>query len=178
MAFSFLGWFCFFQTSAFVPEFQKLTGNQAAKARSKRTKKSVGHGDGVDDVDEQASDEEVKGTAKSKTGKKPGGQAKSSSAKRKSKQSDDEDTNNDDDDDVDHDDNDDAADEDRKNKTRKVTTNKQSKAEKTSNKKVQTSQNSKSKKKAKQTAIYQTALVPSPVMFLKGKWVHKCFQVW
>ncbi|XP_062022139.1 formamidopyrimidine-DNA glycosylase isoform X2 [Rosa rugosa] len=132
------------RTSAFVPELQKLTGNQAAKAGSKRTNKSI------DDVNEEASDEEVKGTAKSKKGRKPGGQAKRSAVKRKSKDSDDEDNDNDDSaDDVNHEDSDDDADEDRKNKTRKVTTSKQSKAETTSKKKVQTSQNSKPKKRAK-----------------------------
>ncbi|XP_024183636.1 formamidopyrimidine-DNA glycosylase isoform X2 [Rosa chinensis] len=132
------------RTSAFVPELQKLTGNQAAKAGSKRTNKSI------DDVDEEASDEEVKGTTKSKKGRKPGGQAKRSAVKRKSKDSDDEDNDNDDSaDDVDHEDSDDDADEDRKNKTRKVTTSKQSKAGTTSKKKVQTSQNSKPKKRAK-----------------------------
>ncbi|KAM5578671.1 formamidopyrimidine-DNA glycosylase [Rosa sericea] len=132
------------RTSAFVPELQKLTGNQAAKAGSKRTNKSI------DDVNEEASDEEVKGTAKSKKGRKPGGQAKRSTVKRKSKDSDDEDNDNDDSaDDVNHEDSDDDADEDRKNKTRKATTSKQSKAETTSKKKVQTGQNSKPKKRAK-----------------------------
>lgn len=144
----------FFQTSAFVPELQKLTGNQAANAESKRTSKRV------DDVDEEASDKEVKGTAKSRKGRKPGGQAKRSTVKRKSKGSDEDNDNDDSTDDVDHDDNDDSADEDMKNRTRKVTTNKQSKAEMTSKKKKQTSQNAKPKKRAKQILT----LVRSPVM--------------
>nr|XP_011467064.1 PREDICTED: formamidopyrimidine-DNA glycosylase isoform X2 [Fragaria vesca subsp. vesca] len=131
------------RTSAFVPELQKLTGNQAANAESKRTSKRV------DDVDEEASDKEVKGTAKSRKGRKPGGQAKRSTVKRKSKGSDEDNDNDDSTDDVDHDDNDDSADEDMKNRTRKVTTNKQSKAEMTSKKKKQTSQNAKPKKRAK-----------------------------
>ncbi|KAL6144868.1 hypothetical protein ACLB2K_055558 [Fragaria x ananassa] len=131
------------RTSAFVPELQKLTGNQAANAESKRTSKRV------DDVDEEASDKEVKGTAKSRKGRKPGGQAKRPTVKRKSKGSDEDNDNDDSTDDVDHDDNDDSADEDMKNRTRKVTTNKQSKAEMTSKKKKQTRQNAKPKKRAK-----------------------------
>ncbi|XP_016649524.1 PREDICTED: formamidopyrimidine-DNA glycosylase isoform X3 [Prunus mume] len=136
------------RTTAYVPELQKLSGQQAARAGSKQANKRKGHGDGVnDDVNEAASDEEVNGSVQSKKGRKPRGQGKRSSAKRKSIESDDEDNANDSEDD-DDDDNDDRHDEDQKNKTRKVTNNKQSKVEKTSKKTVQTSQNSK-KKKAK-----------------------------
>ncbi|BFG24720.1 hypothetical protein CerSpe_109930 [Prunus speciosa] len=136
------------RTTAYVPELQKLSGQQAARAGSKQANKRKGHGDGVnDDVNEAASDEEVNGSVQSKKGRMPRGQGKRSSAKRKSKESDDEDNANDseDDDDGDDDDNDDHQ----KNKTRKVTNNKQSKVEKTSKKTVQTSQNSKKMKKAK-----------------------------
>ncbi|VVA19852.1 PREDICTED: formamidopyrimidine-DNA [Prunus dulcis] len=137
------------RTTAYVPELQKLSGQQAARAGSKQANKRKGHGDGVkDDVNEAASDEEVNGSVQSKKGRKPRGQGNKSSAKRKSKESDDEDNANDSEDD-DDDDNDDHHDEDQKNKTRKVTNNKQSKVEKTSKKTVQTSQNSKKKKKAK-----------------------------
>ncbi|XP_050379763.1 formamidopyrimidine-DNA glycosylase isoform X2 [Argentina anserina] len=131
------------RTSAFVPELQKLTGNQVAKAGSKQTNKII------DDVDEEASSEEAKGTAKSKKGRKPGGQVKRSTA-RKSKGTDDEGNDGDDSaNDVDHEDNDDSADEDVKKKTRKAPANRQSKAEATSKKKAQTSQNSKPRKRAK-----------------------------
>ncbi|CAL9010655.1 unnamed protein product [Prunus brigantina] len=137
------------RTTAYVPELQKLSGQQAARAGSKQANKRKGHGDGVnDDVNEAASDEEVNGSVQSKKGRKPRGQGKRSSAKRKSIESDDEDNANDSEDD-DDDDNDDRHDEDQKNKTRKVTNNKQSKVEKTSKKTVQTTQNSKKKKKAK-----------------------------
>ncbi|XP_021826678.1 formamidopyrimidine-DNA glycosylase isoform X5 [Prunus avium] len=137
------------RTTAYVPELQKLSGQQAARAGSKQANKRKGHGDGVnDDVNEAASDEEVNGSVQSKKGRKPRGQGKRSSVKRKSKESDDEDNANDSEDD-DDDDNDDHHDEDQKNKTRKVTNNKQSKVEKTSKKTVQTSQNSKKMKKAK-----------------------------
>lgn len=157
----FLLWVLFFQTTAYVPELQKLSGQQAARAGSKQANKRKGHGDGVnDDVNEGASDEEVNGSVQSKKGRKPRGQGKRSSAKRKSIESDDEDNANDSEDD-DDDDNDDRHDEDQKNKTRKVTNNKQSKVEKTSKKTVQTTQNSKKKKKAKQVAteIYSTPMM-------------------
>lgn len=153
----FLFWVLFFQTTAYVPELQKLSGQQAARAGSKQANKRKGHGDGVnDDVNEAASAEEVNGSVQSKKGRKARGQGKRSSAKRKSKESDDEDNANDSEDD----DNDDHHEEDQGNKTRKVTNNKQSKVEKTSKKMVQTSRNSKKMKKAKQVAtkIYSTPM--------------------
>lgn len=142
----------YFQTSAFVPELQKLSGPQASKAAGKQANKKKGRGDVVnDDVDEAAGDEEANENEKSKKGRKPKGQGKRASAKRKSKESDDEDKDSDDD----ADDDDDHQDEDQKKKTRKGVNNKQSKAEKTSKAKVQTSQSGKKLKKGKQVATEQ-----------------------
>lgn len=139
----------YFQTSAFVPELQKLSGPQASKAASKQVNKKKGRGDVVnDDVDEAASDEEANENEKSKKGRNPKGQGKRASAKRKSKESDDEDKDSDDD----ADDDDDHQDEDQKKKSRKGVNNKQSKAEKTSKAKVQTSKSGKKLKKGKQVA--------------------------
>ncbi|XP_015870580.1 formamidopyrimidine-DNA glycosylase isoform X5 [Ziziphus jujuba] len=132
------------RTTAFVPDLQKLSRNQAANAVSKPQKQSgrkKGHKDDSDndDVDEPASDEDkIAESVKPKKGAKSRGQGRTFPAKRKSKESDDDDDNTED--------NDGEDDEDQK----KVTNNKQLKAEKTNKKKVPTGKNGKNaKKKAK-----------------------------
>ncbi|GMY34091.1 formamidopyrimidine-DNA glycosylase isoform X2 [Fagus crenata] len=126
------------RTTAYVPELQKLSGNQAAKVTSepkKRTSKRKSGGN-----DELANEEEeIMETDKLQKGSKPRGRGKQHPMKRKSNDSDDDeggDANSDDD-------------EVQKKTTKKVTTNKQAKAEKASKKKVQSGQNSKKPKKAK-----------------------------
>lgn len=130
------------RTTAYVPELQKLSGNQAAKVTSepkKRTSKRKSGGN-----DELANEEEeIMETDKLQKGSKPRGRGKKHPMKRKSNDSDDDeggDANSDDDSD---------DDEVQKKTTKKVTTNKQAKAEKASKKKVQSGQNSKKPKKAK-----------------------------
>ncbi|KAM7480322.1 hypothetical protein LguiA_028535 [Lonicera macranthoides] len=91
------------RTTAYVPELQKLTGGQIAKALAKPQKgtKKKKDGDGDDDMDEPGNEEEEneknvkpKGRNTSRGGKKP-------LAKRKSDGSDDESSDNDNSDDDD-----------------------------------------------------------------------------
>ncbi|KAK9281236.1 hypothetical protein L1049_004131 [Liquidambar formosana] len=140
------------RTTAYVPDLQKLSGTQAARAPGKpkrpTSKKSAGWDEEDDgNVDAPASEEEENiGSVKSKKGQNPKGGSKKIPEKRKSKESDDDE----DDDDDDNDDDDNDEDGAQKKKRANVTKNKQTKVESTSKKKVQTSQRSKkSKKKAK-----------------------------
>ncbi|XP_030971517.1 formamidopyrimidine-DNA glycosylase isoform X1 [Quercus lobata] len=128
------------RTTAYVPELQKLSGNQAAKvAAEPRKKTSKRKSGGNDDTDELSNEEEkIVETDQLKKGPKPRGRGKKPPMKRKSDDSDDDEAGDDnsDDDEV-------------QKKTTKKTTTKQAKAEKASKKKVQSSQNSKKPKKAK-----------------------------
>ncbi|KAL0010756.1 hypothetical protein SO802_005864 [Lithocarpus litseifolius] len=128
------------RTTAYVPELQKLSGNQAAKvAAEPRKKTSKRKSGGNDDTDEPSNKEEkIVETDQLKKGPKPRGRGKKPPMKRKSDDSDDDEAGDDnsDDDEV-------------QKKTTKKTTTKQAKAEKASKKKVQSSQNSKKPKKAK-----------------------------
>lgn len=128
------------RTTAYVPELQKLSGNQATKvAAEPRKRTSKRKSGGNDDTDELSNEEEkIVETDQLKKGPKPRGQGKKPPMKRKSDDSDDDEAGDDnsDDDEV-------------QKKTTKKTTTKQAKAEKASKKKVQSSQNSKKPKKAK-----------------------------
>ncbi|XP_062155476.1 formamidopyrimidine-DNA glycosylase-like isoform X2 [Alnus glutinosa] len=139
------------RTAAYVPELQKLSGNQAAKAvgePKKRTSKKKSGGNDDDDSDEPASkEEEIIESDELKKGPKPRGRGKRPSMKRKTEDSDDDEGD---------DDNiggaataDSDNDEVQKKKMENTTTNKRAKADKASERKVQTSQNSKAKKKAR-----------------------------
>ncbi|GAV75452.1 Fapy_DNA_glyco domain-containing protein/H2TH domain-containing protein [Cephalotus follicularis] len=128
------------RTTAYVPELQTLSGTQAAKAVDKpknRTSKRKGGGDDdEDDVDEPINEgEEVTQSIGSRKELKPGGQGKKPPMKRKYKEGDDDASADDDD--------------AQKKKTRKVTHNKQAKAEKTSKKNVASQNSRKPKAKAK-----------------------------
>ncbi|XP_050286648.1 formamidopyrimidine-DNA glycosylase isoform X1 [Quercus robur] len=128
------------RTTAYVPELQKLSGNQAARvAAEPRKKTSKRKSGGNDDTDELSNEEEkIVETDQLKKGLKPRSRGKKPPMKRKSDDSDDDEAGDDnsDDDEV-------------QKKTTKKTTTKQAKAEKASKKKVQSSQNSKKPKKAK-----------------------------
>ncbi|KAF5466793.1 hypothetical protein F2P56_016689 [Juglans regia] len=143
------------RTTAYVPELQKLIGNQAAKALGepkKRTTKRKGGGNGDnDDIDEPADEKEIIGSEKLKKGPKPRGRGKKPTVKTKPNDNDD---NESDDDNADGgggaaDDSDDS--EVQRKNTEKATTNKRAKTEKTTKKKeVTTRQKSKkAEKKAK-----------------------------
>ncbi|XP_059456830.1 formamidopyrimidine-DNA glycosylase-like isoform X2 [Corylus avellana] len=134
------------RTTAYVPELQKLSGNQAAKAvgePKKRTSKKKGGG--KDDSDEPANkEEEIIESDELKKGPKPRGRTKKPLMKRKIEDSDDDEGGDNDIGGAAAADSD--SDEVQKKKMKKAT----SKAEKASKRKVQTSQNSKkAKKKAK-----------------------------
>ncbi|KAK4590254.1 hypothetical protein RGQ29_020693 [Quercus rubra] len=128
------------RTTAYVPELQKISGNQAAKvAAEPRKKTSKRKSGGNDDTDELSNEEEkIVETDQLKKGPKPRGRGKKPPMKRKSDDSDD---------DMAGDDN--SDDDEVQKKTMKKTTTKQAKAEKASKKKVSSSQNSKKPKKAK-----------------------------
>ncbi|KAL4626542.1 hypothetical protein ACB092_05G104300 [Castanea dentata] len=128
------------RTTAYVPELQKLSGNQAAKvAAEPRKKTSKRKSGGNDDTDELSNEEEkIVETDQLKKGPKPRGRGKKPPMKRKSDDSDDDEAGDDNSDD----------DEVQKKTTKKITT-KQAKAEKASKKKVQSSQNRKKPNKAK-----------------------------
>ncbi|KAF3971657.1 hypothetical protein ACB098_05G071200 [Castanea mollissima] len=128
------------RTTAYVPELQKLSGNQAAKvAAEPRKKTSKRKSGGNDDTDELSNEEEkIVETDQLKKGPKPRGRGKKPPMIRKSDDSDDNDAGDDNSDD----------DEVQKKTMKKITT-KQAKAEKASKKKVQSSQNRKKPNKAK-----------------------------
>ncbi|XP_042951221.1 formamidopyrimidine-DNA glycosylase isoform X2 [Carya illinoinensis] len=142
------------RTTAYVPELQKLIGNQAAKALGepkKRTSKRKGGGNGDDDIDEPADEKEIIGSEKLKKGPKPRGRGEKPTVKTKPKDNDDNESSDDDNADgggAAANDSDDSGVQ-RKNMER-ATTNKRAKTEKTSKKKVATRPKSKkAEKKAK-----------------------------
>lgn len=142
------------QTTAYVPELQKLNGVQAAKAVGKPRKQAPKGEDSKDDDKYNSGDgsesdgEEIAENVKSKKRQKLGGQVKQpSSRKRKSKESDTEDDDGGNDDDGGG--SDDNAEEAPKTKSGKVTKNKQAKAVTTSKEKVISQKGKPSKKKAK-----------------------------
>lgn len=113
------------RTTAYVPELQKLSGTQAAKAQSKTKKQTSKKNKGEDKgEDEAASEEENIGSVKSKKGKN----GKKVVTKRKSEESDD------------------AEEGDVKKKKGKVT---KAKVDKTAKKEIEVSQKSKKLKKGK-----------------------------
>ncbi|KAF3450908.1 hypothetical protein FNV43_RR06997 [Rhamnella rubrinervis] len=126
------------RTTAFVPDLQKLSGKQAAKAASKprkqRSRKKGRQGDSDDDdADEPEIDEDkIAESVKPKKGMKLRGQGKKVPAKRKSKESDDDD---------------DSSEENDAEDEKKMTNSKHFKAEKTNKKNVQTGRSSKNLKK-------------------------------
>ncbi|XP_010654820.1 formamidopyrimidine-DNA glycosylase isoform X2 [Vitis vinifera] len=141
------------RTTAYVPELQKLSGTQAAKASVKprkqtpmRKKEENDEDDDDDDALDEPASEEEKNTkrAKSKKGQNPKGGGKKPPAKRKVEESDNDSDDNDDNNDDDDDDEDKDGDQ---KKAKRVTKNKQTKVEKTTKKKVEKSHKGKPMKK-------------------------------
>lgn len=87
-------WLFLLQTTAYVPELQKLSGKDAEKAAKVRPAKrgvKPKEDDGEGEEDEQESEKEDE-SAKTKKGQKPrGGRGKKPASKRKTEDSDDED---------------------------------------------------------------------------------------
>ncbi|CAK7356951.1 unnamed protein product [Dovyalis caffra] len=137
------------RTTAYVPELQKLNGNQAGKAVGKpKTKisKKKRDDDNKDDGNEPASEEEeIAKKAKSKRELRPKSPGKKPSAKRKSKASDDDSEDDNEEDDVGAA----AGDDDQKKKPGRVANKKQAMVGKASKKLVKNQNTKKPNKKAK-----------------------------
>ncbi|XP_050234441.1 formamidopyrimidine-DNA glycosylase isoform X2 [Mercurialis annua] len=82
------------RTTAYVPELQKLSGDQTKKRKKGEKDDEEVEGEDVDDNNASSLEPEAPKTAKSKRELKPRGRGKRLSAKQKSKGSDDEEDNN------------------------------------------------------------------------------------